>query len=388
MIKAEIVGDSLSPQGHRITSFLLTYPRIIHSELMTHRMFSRNSASSRAIPFKRMVESVMENPFVPLAWQKSHKGMQGTEYFSEPENINYAVSTWLDARDAAVKQAEYLNELGATKQLCNRLLEPFMWHTTLVTATEFENFFNLRCPSYLLQGVNNNKSFRSRQEILKRFSHNDSFSEKLNNFTIVDWLKVNQSQAEIHLSLLAEAMWDAYNESIPKQLQAGDWHIPFEDKIDLKQLEKVTEWETFPLTADYGDRLIKEKTERNLEKLKTNRIKVSTGMCARTSYTTVGTEKEVSYETFISIHDKMVKANPMHSSPFEHCARTMSEDEYKMHYNGIQTIAPDKTRIPSRSNEGWCKNFRGFIQYRELLERAHSIKEKLDFYEKQEDRVH
>jgi thymidylate synthase ThyX len=144
MIKAEIVGDSLSPQGHRITSFLLTYPRIIHSELMTHRMFSRNSASSRAIPFKRMVESVMNNPFIPIAWQKDHKGMQGTEYLID----STLKEDWLKQRDSAIFIADRLNEKGVTKQLCNRLLEPFMWHTTLVTATEFDNFFELRNPVY------------------------------------------------------------------------------------------------------------------------------------------------------------------------------------------------------------------------------------------------
>jgi hypothetical protein len=235
MIKAEIIGDSLSPQGHRITSFLLTYPRIIHSELMTHRMFSRNSASSRAIPFKRMVESVMDNPFIPLAWQKDHKGMQGTEYFSEPENINYAVSTWLDARDAAVKQAEYLNEIGVTKQLCNRLLEPFMWHTTLVTATEFENFFALRCPAYQ-SPVDVHFKHKSKKDCIAAHS-NPINLEIFNNFTLVDWLKINQSQAEIHISLLAEAMWDAYNESTPKELKTGEYHIPF---IEIEEDLEIT----------------------------------------------------------------------------------------------------------------------------------------------------
>ena len=69
-IEAKIVADSINKQGDRITTFLLTYPRFIHSELMTHRMFSRNSASSRAIPFEKMVKDVLENPFIPIAWQK------------------------------------------------------------------------------------------------------------------------------------------------------------------------------------------------------------------------------------------------------------------------------------------------------------------------------
>ena len=153
-IEAKIIADSLSPQGHRITSYLLTYPRFIHSELMTHRMFSRNSASSRAIPFERMVKMIEEDPFIPIAWQKDHKGMQGTEYISSEDGIYVCNRGWLEARDNAIKQANWMHSCNVTKQLCNRLLEPFMWHTVLVTATEFENFYELRAPKYKIFSEN------------------------------------------------------------------------------------------------------------------------------------------------------------------------------------------------------------------------------------------
>ena len=146
-IEAKIIADSLSPQGHRITSYLLTYPRFIHSELMTHRMFSRNSASSRAIPFEKMLKMVEEDPFIPIAWQKNHKGMQGNEYYDYIKAFELT-DDWLEARNNAVNLAKKLNKKSVTKQLCNRLLEPFMWHTTLVTATELSNFLSLRLPIY------------------------------------------------------------------------------------------------------------------------------------------------------------------------------------------------------------------------------------------------
>ena len=167
-ITAAIVADSINQQGNRITTFLLTYPRFIHSELMTHRMFSRNSASSRAIPFEKMVKDVEEDPFIPIAWQKTHKGMQGTEYWIDDDTVTvdegdeyerytkiysateHFITEWLEARDLAIAQSYELNRLGVTKQLCNRLLEPYMWHTVLVTATEFSNFFDLRMPKYEL----------------------------------------------------------------------------------------------------------------------------------------------------------------------------------------------------------------------------------------------
>src|SRR5574344_280154 len=94
-IEAKIIADSISPQGDRITTYLLTFPRFILSELNTHRMFSKNTASSRAIPFETMVKMVEEDPFIPIAWQKDHKGMQGTEYIIDPIEVKNCIESWL-----------------------------------------------------------------------------------------------------------------------------------------------------------------------------------------------------------------------------------------------------------------------------------------------------
>lgn len=236
-ISAQIVADSKNQQGDRITSVLVTFPRIILAELNTHRMLSKNSASSRAIPFNKMVEAVQNNPFIPIAWQKDHKGMQGFEYFTKKVNVETTdlgdlKLAWLEARDYAIKQSTWLNKVGVTKQLCNRLLEPFMWHTVIVTATEWENFFKLRCPQYVIEGINGNHPFRSKKDVYKRMSSNENFMLKLNDFTDLDWLSFNKSQAEIHIQALAEAMWDAMNESTPKQLKSGEYHIPMIEVIE------------------------------------------------------------------------------------------------------------------------------------------------------------
>ena len=146
-ISAKIVADSVSPQGDRLISVLCTFPRIILSEINTHRMLSKNTSSSRAIPFKKMVEAVQKDPFIPIAWQKEHKGMQGTEYITDPLEIQFATSNWLTARKDAIRWAEALNGNNSypsvTKQLCNRLLEPFMWTTMLITGSRegWNNFF-------------------------------------------------------------------------------------------------------------------------------------------------------------------------------------------------------------------------------------------------------
>ena len=125
---AVIVADSIDSRGNRITTYLLTYWRAIHPELLTHRMFRRNAASSRAIPFAKMVKDIEEDPFIPIAWQRDHKGMQGTEYLNG-EEVERAELQWIQASKNAINSARMLNSnyFGVeknlvTKQLCNRLV--------------------------------------------------------------------------------------------------------------------------------------------------------------------------------------------------------------------------------------------------------------------------
>lgn len=147
-ISATVVADSTNPQNDRLTSVLVTMPRIILSEMNTHRMLSKNTSSSRAIPFNKMLEAIQTNPFIPIAWQKEHKGMQGSEYWTT--DIDKLELEWLQARNKAIFQATTLNDAGVTKQLCNRLLEPFMWTTMLITGSRegWDNFHSLRNPIY------------------------------------------------------------------------------------------------------------------------------------------------------------------------------------------------------------------------------------------------
>ena len=327
-IKAEIIADSINPQKDRLTSVLVTMPRIILSEMNTHRMLSKNTSSSRAIPFHKMVKAVQENPFIPIAWQKEHKGMQGTEYLVDRKHEN-AVYEWLKARDFAVKQANIMNSDGVTKQLANRLLEPFMWTTMLITGSKegWDNFFNLRCPQYKIhQGT-----YKSKKEALKYGLSNG----ELKNWSDLDWLQNNEGQAEIHIMELSEKIYDAMNESTPKQLKAGEYHIPM-----------ISDSESLKLSTN-------------------DQIKLSVGRAANTSYTVVGDGKELTLEHAIKIHDKCVEL--VHSSVFEHCARAMSDEEYKVFIKGknIGTIAP---YLFDDTSKGWCNNLKGFIPYRYFID--------------------
>lgn len=343
MIKAEIVAHSLSPQGDELISVLATFPRIILAEVNTHRMLSKNTSSSRAIPFKRMVESIEANPFIPIAWQKEHSGMQGSEYLTDPQDIEYAIGTWLHARDSAIEEAKILTSIPVTKQLANRLLEPFMWTTMLITGPRsgWDNFFELRCPQYILEGSEDVSTipFKSKNEMYESFMEALEMSKPIGLDWDLYWMQLNRGQAEIHMMALAESVYDALNESSPKQLQAREWHIPFEDRI-LEGSGIVDDIEA---------------------------IKVSVAMGARTSYTIIGEEKEINYENLIALHDRLLTQDPPHSSPMEHCARAMSNDEYNKYWKSYGTTYKDKQEVITVES-GWCRNFKGFIPYRHIIE--------------------
>ena len=220
MIEAKIIADSLGPIGDRITTYVLTFPRIVLAEFNTHRALSRNSASSRAIPLKKMLKLVQENPFIPVKWMREHTGMQGTEYLDQLSS-QFSREIWLRGRDEAVSAAESLSQQGVTKQICNRLLEPFMWHTCIATGTDWENFFALR-------------------------AHPD---------------------AEIHIQELAYKMLEAANASTPTDLDKGQWHIPFGDNMDEARIAKLI--------------VSKELMKESVNSMKQ---KIATARCARVSY--------------------------------------------------------------------------------------------------------
>lgn len=189
----KILKDSVSELGDRLTTLEVTFPRIVLSEFNTHRMFSRNSASSRAIPIDKIIKKVEENPFIPNHWGRNQKGMQAHSEI-DSSLFSSAIDNWLSARDEAVKSAKSLQSLGVHKQIVNRLLEPFMWHTAIVTATDWDNFFALRC----------------------------------------------HADAQPEIKLIAEMMKSAMLNSNPQSCLAEAWHLPLVDDIDTLTHENHT----------------------------------------------------------------------------------------------------------------------------------------------------
>jgi thymidylate synthase ThyX len=143
---ARILLDSRAPSGARLTTLEVRYPRFIHSEMMTHRVFSRNAASSRAIPIKKMIAAVRDEPALPVSWGRNQTGMSAREAIA-PDIEARARAEWQAALDDALRHAERLaaQDIDLHKQLVNRLLEPFAWITVIITATEWANFFTQRC---------------------------------------------------------------------------------------------------------------------------------------------------------------------------------------------------------------------------------------------------
>lgn len=361
-INAKIIADSTNEHGNRITTYVLTYPRIIHAELLTHRLFSRNAASSRAIPAKKMIADVENDPFIPVAFQKAHKGMQGTEYLKDQ---GHAEMMWWKASQEAIKSSKILLDIDCTKQLVNRILEPYQWYTSIVTATEYDNFFELRCPQYEFNIQDKGefvetRTYKSRKDVIADVGDLiDPEAGRMSQRSDLDWLKFNKGQGEIHISLLAEAMWDARNESTPKQLKAGEWHIPFGDKMDDVKLNKLMQSQAngslnalVMMTGSGYNNILK--------------VKIATARCARVSY--LNFEGKDDYEADIKLFHRLLKEG--HMSPFEHCARAMSKEEFIGYSRKESEPYGFRGPFKGRNFDGWSGNFRGFVQLRKEIENA------------------
>jgi len=311
-----ILKDSITYSKHRLTTFEITYPRIIHSEMCRHRAFSRNTASSRAIPFSKTKSVLDNNTFVPIAWQKKHKGMQGYLYFSKEES-DKLTAIWLNAKDNIMSTAEQLDALALTKQLVNRLVEPFTWTTEIVTVSSngLFNFFNLRCPQYESINEDGSKIYSYSKKSYYRL-----FPEKMGTMSDEDFMLINKSLAEIHIQKIAELMFDDFTDSEPTLLAMGEYHIPY----SLSELEK----------KEYN---IKHE----------DAIKIAIARCARLSYATLGDSPKVDFNADLSLYYQLLKDS--HMSPFEHVARVMTASEYVIF-------------------SGKCNNFEGFIQQRFIVE--------------------
>lgn len=177
-IEAKVIAHSSHPECPDLITVQTRYPRFIHSEVMTHRAFSRSASSSRAVPIERMIQDVLDDPARPVFWGSNKPGMQAGD---DIDNTVAAVFRWDDAAMDAVENARRLADLGLHKQIVNRVLEPFSHISVVITATDWQNFFDLRC----------------------------------------------HSAADPTMRMLAETIRDAIRRSTAFQLGIDDWHKPY-----------------------------------------------------------------------------------------------------------------------------------------------------------------
>jgi hypothetical protein len=193
---AKVIADSVSTQGHRLTTVEATYPRFVHSELMTHRRFSRNAASSRAIPVAKSITRAQDTPAYPVHWGAEKPEMQPGDAL-EGEDLRKAKGIWGLARGDGARHAQRLTEIGLHKSLVNRIIEPWSWITTIITATEWVNFFAQRATSHT-------------------------------------------ELAQPELARIADMIEAVIKGSKPTTMVEGDWHLPYIDAQDWATAKRLT----------------------------------------------------------------------------------------------------------------------------------------------------
>lgn len=305
-IKATVVCDSVSSvNGKRITTFSLEYPRLIHSEFMTHRMFSRNAASSRAIPFDKMVDNLKG---IPVRFGAANKGMQdkGEEHTKEVEWLDWdyqqynltPVEAWEKAKTDAIGIAEAFRDAGYHKQIYNRLLEPFQMMKTIVTATEWSNFF---------------------------------------------WLRDDEA-ADPTIQELARCMKEAMEQSEPTMLFPGEWHLPFVETLSMHEDSEDCVY------------ILNDK-EISLE----DAIIVSCARCAAVSFR----NNDYDLAKCRQVYDRLINAGKVHGSALEHCATPM--EGYDTNDTGDSNSWQVGITHVDKSGVFYSGNFQSWIQYRQLI---------------------
>lgn len=297
--KVEILLDSLAPCGARFTTFVCTYWRAVHSELMTHKMLSKSSASSRAIPTAKLRALVRNTPALPYWWGKNEPGMQArAELDTAPfahatlpgiraedgwphaldcfdgESVRAAAQrVWLEGRDSAIKLHEKLERLGLHKQVCNRVLEPWMPITVIISGTDWQNFFHLR-------------------------DHKDAMPE---------------------IQIIATEMHYQYLASKPYPVAVGDWHRPFIDSSTWEDVGQTMFGKSYRGPIEPG---MEEAVHEGV-------LRVSAARCARISYLNHDGVRSVADD--LKLYDRLVRRDdprePIHSAPLEHVAQALPAPE-------------------------------------------------------------
>ena len=277
---AEVVAHSKAPNGEELITMEIELHRFILPEFNTHRCFSRNFQSSRAVPVDKMIEQVRWKPAMPVHIGKNQRGMVAEKELLGKDKHN-AENEWLLAAKNAANTAEVMNKQGVHKQVVNRVLEPFMKTKGIVTATRcgFESFFKLR-------------------------SHKD---------------------AQPEIKALSDKMKEAIENSLPEELRFGEYHLPYVNWYRIQHDDSTFEQ-------------ILHKQDSNLDLYCTDEaIKVSASCCAQVSYRVLddSLEKALKVYDMLNLPEKGIyPEDPPHFSPTEHVARVMDSHKHESFMGG------------------------------------------------------
>jgi len=287
----EIVQHSVNQAGEELLTVNTKYGLIVHAEWLRHRQLSRGVKSNRAIPCKVIRKEVLEDPYVPVWFGANKSGMVSQV---EVKHKKLCTNLWKAARYPTIAVHWTLEKLGLHKEVNNRLLNPWQWVRETVTASEWDNFFNLRC----------------------------------------------HSDAQRDIKIVADALLEAKSLSTPMFINAGEWHTPYVDRKRVDGKMKYYDTDGTELTPEQA-------------------IKASAARCARSSYDKHDGSKPT-LKGDLPLYEMLIESNPKHASPVEHQGTPIPT--FISNWKDIEGITHE-----DRKGQLWSGNFKGFIQYRQLL---------------------
>lgn len=306
---AEVIAHSVcGTTGKEIKTVNVKYGLIVHAEFLRHRLLSRGVKSNRAVSTKVIRKEVLKDPYIPVWFGANQKGMVAD---NPVKWKNFCVSLWKGARYPAVAVHWVLDKVGLHKEVCNRLLNPWQWVRETITATEWDNFYNLR----------------------------------------------NHKDAQKDITEISKAIYKVFKDSTPEKLSKGEWHVPYVTTI----------------RDENGKRLYIDNDGKGLTT--NQALKCSAARCARSSYDTHDGKKATYLGTFgnkpdSELYQDLVDSTPVHASPVEHQATPMTDTPTGEVFNSFGKYLVETKGVThlDKNAKFWSGNFQGFIQHRQMLE--------------------
>ena len=318
-ISARIVAHSKSAySGTEVVTWEYEAPKCILAELNTHRMFSRNAQSSRAVPVKKVIEQIRNNPVTPIHWGSNQAGMVAGEEIEERiemwegrDACSYTLNrgdAWYHTACLSADAMEAFDKAGYHKQIVNRIGEAFTFVRGVITATEFDNFFHLRI----------------------------------------------HPAADPFIQELARCMYEAYKLSEPEVLYEGEWHVPY---VETVRDEESRKYLSPPDDMGYQFYISAGRAKQ-----------VSAAGTAQVSFRKL----DLSDETVDRVYSRLVDDETPHASCVEHQATPVNYEpnpEGQGHWEANADKLHFVKGLSHLDREGnlWSGNFKSWIQNRKLI---------------------